>query len=57
MPATTPARSPMRRRWLPYLLANFATTIDGHGSIDGNSGAIGSDTDTAMLIGLRTAEA
>ena len=37
----------------PYLLTNFATTIDGHGSIDGSSGAIGSDTDTAMLIGLR----
>lgn len=42
----------------PYLLTNFAATVDGHGSIEGSSGAIGSDTDTAMLIGLRcTAEA
>lgn len=42
----------------PYLLTNFATTVDGHAAIDGHSGSIGSDTDTAMLIGLRcTAEA
>ncbi len=42
----------------PYLLTNFAATVDGHAAIDGHSGPIGSDTDTAMLIGLRcTAEA
>lgn len=42
----------------PYLLTNFATTVDGHAAIEGRSGSIGSDTDTAMLIGLRcTAEA
>ena len=42
----------------PYLLTNFAATVDGHGSIEGKSGEIGSDTDTAMLLGLRgTAEA
>lgn len=37
----------------PYLLTNFATTVDGHAAIGGHSGSIGSDTDTAMLIGLR----
>ncbi len=37
----------------PYLALNFATTLDGRASIDGRSGAIGSLTDTAMLVGLR----
>ena len=37
----------------PRLALNFATTLDGRASIDGRSGAIGSDTDTAMLVGLR----
>lgn len=37
----------------PYLLTNFAATVDGHAAIEGRSGSIGSDTDTAMLIGLR----
>jgi len=37
----------------PYLALNFATTLDGRAAIDGRSGAIGSDTDTAMLSGLR----
>jgi riboflavin biosynthesis pyrimidine reductase len=37
----------------PYLALNFATTLDGRASIDGRSGAIGSDTDTSMLVGLR----
>jgi riboflavin-specific deaminase-like protein len=37
----------------PYLALNFAATLDGRASIDGRSGAIGSDTDTAMLVGLR----
>jgi riboflavin biosynthesis pyrimidine reductase len=37
----------------PYLTLNFATTLDGRAAIDGRSGAIGSDTDTAMLSGLR----
>ena len=39
----------------PYLALNFATTLDGRASIDGRSGPIGSDTDTAMLVGLRAA--
>jgi riboflavin biosynthesis pyrimidine reductase len=37
----------------PHLTLNFATTLDGRAAIDGRSGAIGSDTDTAMLGGLR----
>ena len=37
----------------PYLYTNFALTIDGHATIEGRSGAIGSDADTAMLVGLR----
>jgi riboflavin biosynthesis pyrimidine reductase len=37
----------------PHLALNFATTLDGRATIDGRSGAIGSDTDTAMLLGLR----
>jgi riboflavin biosynthesis pyrimidine reductase len=37
----------------PHLALNFATTLDGRATIDGRSGPIGSDTDTAMLVGLR----
>ena len=37
----------------PHVALNFATTLDGRASIDGRSGKIGSDTDTAMLVGLR----
>jgi riboflavin-specific deaminase-like protein len=37
----------------PHLALNFAATLDGRASIDGRSGKIGSDTDTAMLVGLR----
>ena len=38
----------------PYVFTNFALTVDGHATIDGRSGAIGTDTDTAMLVALRT---
>jgi riboflavin-specific deaminase-like protein len=38
----------------PYLAMNFATTVDGRASIGGVSGPIGSATDTAMLVGLRS---
>ena len=38
----------------PYLFTNFALTVDGHATIDGRSGAIGSETDTAILVALRT---
>src|SRR5262245_39293517 len=33
---------------------NFAVTVDGRATIEGVSGPIGSATDTAMLVGLRT---
>jgi riboflavin-specific deaminase-like protein len=38
----------------PYLVLNFATTIDGRAAISGRSGPIGSRTDTEMLQRLRT---
>jgi riboflavin-specific deaminase-like protein len=38
----------------PYLILNFASTLDGRAAISGKSGAIGSDTDTEMLQRLRT---
>jgi riboflavin-specific deaminase-like protein len=38
----------------PYGITNFALTLDGRATIAGRSGKIGSDTDTAMLVGLRT---
>jgi riboflavin-specific deaminase-like protein len=38
----------------PYLVLNFATTLDGRAAISGRSGAIGSETDTEMLQRLRT---
>jgi riboflavin-specific deaminase-like protein len=37
----------------PHLALNFAATLDGRATIEGRSGAIGSATDTAMLVGLR----
>ncbi|HVX33651.1 MAG TPA: dihydrofolate reductase family protein [Solirubrobacterales bacterium] len=37
----------------PRVALNFAATLDGRATIDGRSGKIGSDTDTAMLVGLR----
>jgi riboflavin-specific deaminase-like protein len=38
----------------PYLITNFALTLDGHATIAGRSGPIGTATDTALLVGLRT---
>jgi riboflavin-specific deaminase-like protein len=38
----------------PYLILNFATTLDGRAAIDGKSGPIGSATDAEMLQRLRT---
>jgi riboflavin-specific deaminase-like protein len=38
----------------PYVITNFAITLDGRATLHGRSGAIGSDTDTEMLVGLRT---
>ncbi len=38
----------------PLVAMNFAATVDGGATIGGVSGPIGSETDTAMLVGLRT---
>jgi riboflavin biosynthesis pyrimidine reductase len=38
----------------PYTITNFALTVDGRATLNGRSGKIGSDTDTALLVGLRT---
>lgn len=38
----------------PFVAVNFAVTVDGRATIGGVSGPIGSQTDTAMLAGLRT---
>jgi riboflavin biosynthesis pyrimidine reductase len=38
----------------PYTVTNFVITLDGRATLGGRSGPIGSDTDTAMLVGLRT---
>jgi riboflavin-specific deaminase-like protein len=37
----------------PLVAMNFAATVDGRATISGVSGPIGSETDTAMLAGLR----
>jgi riboflavin biosynthesis pyrimidine reductase len=37
----------------PFVAVNFAATVDGRATIGGVSGPIGSQTDTAMLLGLR----
>jgi riboflavin biosynthesis pyrimidine reductase len=42
------------REGRPLVAVNFATTLDGRATIGGVSGPIGSATDTAMLLGLRT---
>ena len=38
----------------PYLVMNFVTSLDGHATIAGRSGPLGSDTDMEMLQRLRT---
>ena len=38
----------------PFVAMNFVATVDGRATIDGRSGPIGSEADTAMLAGLRT---
>ncbi len=37
----------------PHVFTNFAVTVDGHATISGRSGEIGTGTDTAMLMALR----
>lgn len=41
------------REGRPFVALNFAATVDGRAAIGGVSGPIGSETDTAMLAGLR----
>lgn len=38
----------------PYVVTNFALTVDGKATLHGRSGPIGSDTDTEFLVCLRT---
>lgn len=38
----------------PWVIVNFAATVDGRATIDGRSGKIGSATDSAILHRLRT---
>jgi riboflavin-specific deaminase-like protein len=38
----------------PLVAMNFVATLDGRATIEGRSGPIGSEADTAMLGGLRT---
>jgi riboflavin biosynthesis pyrimidine reductase len=47
-----PWEEPLEER--PRVAMNFVATVDGRATIEGRSGPIGSDTDTAMLAGLRT---
>jgi riboflavin biosynthesis pyrimidine reductase len=42
------------REGRPFVAMNFAVTVDGRATIAGVSGPIGSDADTAILVGLRT---
>jgi riboflavin biosynthesis pyrimidine reductase len=37
----------------PYLFTNFVLSLDGRATLGGRSGELGSETDTAMLVGLR----
>jgi riboflavin biosynthesis pyrimidine reductase len=46
-----PARAHEHR---PWLVANFATTVDGRAAIDGRSGPIGDDGDQELFRRLRT---
>ncbi|HEU5064238.1 MAG TPA: dihydrofolate reductase family protein [Solirubrobacterales bacterium] len=42
------------REGRPFVAMNFVATVDGRATIGGVSGPIGSETDTEMLVGLRT---
>jgi riboflavin-specific deaminase-like protein len=45
---------PLAHQARPYVLLNFASTVDGRATIDGRSGPIGSRTDMETLQRLRT---
>lgn len=38
----------------PYVVTNFVLSLDGRATLEGRSGPLGSESDTAMLVGLRT---
>jgi riboflavin biosynthesis pyrimidine reductase len=38
----------------PFVAMNFVATVDGRATIEGRSGPIGSEADTAMMVGLRS---
>ena len=44
----------LARQDRPYVILNFAATVDGRATIDGRSGPIASSTDTEILQRLRT---
>jgi riboflavin biosynthesis pyrimidine reductase len=37
----------------PYVVTNFVLSLDGHATLHGRSGPLGSEVDTQMLVGLR----
>jgi riboflavin-specific deaminase-like protein len=37
----------------PYMFTNFASTVDGHATLEGRSGKIAGDADLEMLLSLR----
>src|SRR5215203_944549 len=59
-PTTVPEQLELYRPWeepleeRPRVAMNFVATVDGRATIEGRSGPIGSDCDTAMLAALRT---
>lgn len=38
----------------PFVAMNFVATVDGRATIEGRSGPIGSEADTAMMVALRS---
>jgi riboflavin biosynthesis pyrimidine reductase len=38
----------------PFVAMNFVATVGGRATLEGRSGPIGSETDTTMLVGLRS---
>jgi riboflavin-specific deaminase-like protein len=58
---TTPAEQareleliPLAHEDRPYTITNFVLSLDGRATLRGRSGPLGSATDTAMLVALRT---
>jgi riboflavin biosynthesis pyrimidine reductase len=59
-PTSVPEQLETYRPWeeapeeRPLVAMNFVATVDGRATIEGRSGPIGSDSDTEMLVGLRS---